>query len=440
VDASTDPVGANDPNLELTTNNVLLTERYDDLKVQAILNEIQGLPSHTFFGSNQSQIPAIFGMNFQAVSVGEKDANGGINLLPNGQEGGASAILQGAVQHTDQSIGEIVAALKTAGIWDSTQLYLVAKHGQAPRVGVGGLMADSTLPDLLNAAGAPVAQATQDDVSLIWLQNQATTSTAVAALQNFQQTGTLNVFFQGVEQNVPASQVIDQILFGEALVKAGLGNPATDSTTPDIIVTLKPGYIWVGNPQHFAHKRAEHGGFSEDDTHVALIVSGGSLPTSVQGTQQTGNVNTTQIAVSALEALGLNPNDLQGAVKDHTQALPGLGLPVGKDRVLVASEKRAQVLVATFTDPQASSAKDFHASITWNGKPSLDAEDARIVQIGAHTFAVYGTGTFEDEGVLHGTAVVTNLHDSTTTMAGFQLKVMKGKPVGHLNDGEDLGS
>ena len=74
VDPSTDPQGPNDPNLiNDTTTNVLLTEKYDDLKVQAILNEIKGLPSHTFFGSDKSQIPAIFGMNFQAVSVAQKD-------------------------------------------------------------------------------------------------------------------------------------------------------------------------------------------------------------------------------------------------------------------------------------------------------------------------------------------------------------------------------
>ena len=47
VDPSTDPQGPNDPNLiNDTTTNVLLTEKYDDLKVQAILNEIKGLPSH----------------------------------------------------------------------------------------------------------------------------------------------------------------------------------------------------------------------------------------------------------------------------------------------------------------------------------------------------------------------------------------------------------
>ena len=47
VDPSTDPEGSDAPNLESTTNNVLLTEKYDDLKVQALLNEIAGKASHS---------------------------------------------------------------------------------------------------------------------------------------------------------------------------------------------------------------------------------------------------------------------------------------------------------------------------------------------------------------------------------------------------------
>jgi len=351
VDPSTDPQGPNDPNLiNDTTTNVLLTEKYDDLKVQAVLNEIKGLPSHTFFGSDKSQIPAIFGMNFQAVSVAQKDAHGGIALLPNGQEGAPSALLEGAMQHTDQSIGKIVDALHQASIWDTTQLYVLAKHGQDPRVGLAGLMDDSTLPDLLSKAGAPVAQATQDDVSLIWLQNQATTGKAVAALQQFQQTGTITVYFQGVPQTLPASQVIDKLLFGQDLVNSGLGNPATDSTTPDIIVTLKPGYIWVGNVNN-QHKRAEHGGFSEDDTHVALVVSGGALPLAAQGTMVGTTVQTQQIAVSVLQALGLDPTKLTGAVIDNTQPLPGLtSASTGGNNAgspLVASSPFARAVSAT---------------------------------------------------------------------------------------------
>lgn len=85
---------------------------------------------------------------------------------------------------------------------------------------------------------------------------------------------------------------------------------------------LKPGYVLVGNPAN-PTKQAEHDGFSEDDTHVALVV-GGNVPSDVQGTKQTDRVNTTQIAVTTLDSLGLDPNDLQGAVAENTQELPGL--------------------------------------------------------------------------------------------------------------------
>ena len=42
---------------------------YDTLKVNAILNEING---KTHNGSAAAPVPAVFGMNFQAVSVGQK--------------------------------------------------------------------------------------------------------------------------------------------------------------------------------------------------------------------------------------------------------------------------------------------------------------------------------------------------------------------------------
>ena len=186
VDPSTDPMGANDPNLiNDTTHNVLLTERYDDLKVQAILNEIAGQASHPSADITDPQVPALFGMNFQAVSVAQKFYKGGITLLPDGQQGPPSLVLQAAIQHTDASIGKIVSALKKAGLWNSTELFVTAKHGQTPRVGSAGLMADSTLPDLLNNANIPVAFTVQDDVSLIYLKDQSQTSSAVMTLQNF---------------------------------------------------------------------------------------------------------------------------------------------------------------------------------------------------------------------------------------------------------------
>src|SRR5262249_22959699 len=50
------------------------TQSYDDLKVQAVLNEIDG-KDHT--GVHTIGVPALFGMNFQAVNVAQKDATGG---------------------------------------------------------------------------------------------------------------------------------------------------------------------------------------------------------------------------------------------------------------------------------------------------------------------------------------------------------------------------
>lgn len=61
------------------TGSVQATEDYDDIKVDAILNEIAGF-DHT--GSKHVGTPAIFGMNFQAVSVAQKQ---NANLLRNGQ-------------------------------------------------------------------------------------------------------------------------------------------------------------------------------------------------------------------------------------------------------------------------------------------------------------------------------------------------------------------
>ena len=51
------------------TVSVVCTVENDELKVQAILNEIHGRKHD---GSPGGGVPAVFGMNFQAVSVGRK--------------------------------------------------------------------------------------------------------------------------------------------------------------------------------------------------------------------------------------------------------------------------------------------------------------------------------------------------------------------------------
>jgi acid phosphatase len=412
-----DPSKFTDPNLKTITNNVLLTERYDDLKVKAILNEIQGKTSQ---GNNFAPVPNLFGMNFQAVSVAQKYAFGGIISL----QGGASAssqILEAAMKHTDASIGQIASALqntsdgRTGSLWDSTDLIVTAKHGQDPRVGVGGLMADSTLPDLLDKAGTPVAQATQDDISLLYLQNPNQTDAAAAALEKFLNTETLNVYQQGTKFTLPASQVIDKVLWGPSLIAAGYGDPSKDATTPNIIVTLKPGFIWVGNPSKFTYKRAEHGGVNEDDTHVPLIVSGGALPGELRGTSVDTPVQTKQIAVSAMNMLGLSADSLQGVVLEKTQGLPGLH--VAQDQtVTFVVKQNDQGMVGAFYDPSTTDDPNkYKVTVQW-GDGLGDQNAVLIPDPGnSNIVDVWDRHTYDNTGIYSGTVILTPPTGDTIT-------------------------
>ena len=417
VDPSTDPLGPSDPNLiNDTTHNLLLTERYDDLKVQAILNEIAGKTSQ---GNNFAPVPNLFGMNFQAVSVAQKYAFGGIGQLADGSTA-PSQVLEAAIKNTDANIGEIVAALQNTGdgrgatLWNSTDLILTAKHGQDPRVNVGGLMADTTLPNVISSAGVPVAQATQDDVSLLYLQDPKQTNVAVAALQNFQSTGTLDVYQQGTHLKLAASKVIDKILAGPSLIAAGFGDPSKDGTTPNIIVTLKPGFIWVGNVNN-QFKRAEHGGFVQDDTHVPLIVSGGALPDALQGTEQKDPVQTKQIAVTAMNMLGLSADSLQGVVLEGTKGLPGLHVPQDQTVTLTVNQND-QVMVGAFYDPSTTDdLNKYKVTVQWGD--DLGDRNAILVRDASnpHIVDVWNRHTYDAPGNYDGTVKITPPAGSTTT-------------------------
>jgi hypothetical protein len=67
-------------------------------------------------------------------------------------------------------------------------------------------------------------------------------------------------------------------------------------------------------------KISEHGGSSNDDRNVILLVSNSRI----SATTFTGMVETRQIAPTILQALGINPNLLQAVLQEKTQALPGL--------------------------------------------------------------------------------------------------------------------
>jgi hypothetical protein len=306
------------------TVSVVCTAANDQLKVAAILNEIHGL-SHD--GTPGPGVPAVFGMNFQAVSVGQKlakdngDGSCAADTLFTGQAGGytdgagtPTAVLAYGLKKTDDALGSFIKALKAHGIYDSTLIIVSAKHGQSPinpvKVNKPGHFADlvAALPDASsNPAAAVLAAAAacssgscgfvqDDDIALIWLPDQSKTAEVAAYLNT-----NANALF------------IEEVLAGAEL-KARFNNPLTDSRTPDIIVQPVYGTIYTTSTK----KIAEHGGFSFGDTNVGLIVSNPSLDARKVKTP----VVTSQVAVTILEALGIDSNQLDAVRKEQTGVLP----------------------------------------------------------------------------------------------------------------------
>jgi arylsulfatase A-like enzyme len=103
---------------------------------------------------------------------------------------------------------------------------------------------------------------------------------------------------------------------GERRAEADRGRRQGRPRTPDIIVQPNVGVVYTGN----SAKQAEHGGFAQDDTNVMLLVSkpGWSARTI------TSFVETTQVAPTILQALGLDTNSLDAVQKEGTPVLPGL--------------------------------------------------------------------------------------------------------------------
>ena len=312
------------------TVSVVCTVQNDNLKVQAILNQIHG---RTHDGKPGAGIPAIFGMNFQAVSVGQKleadnkVSNPPVNQCPtdidpsiNGQPGGytdglgtPTAVLSYGLNKTDESLGKMIKALKDVGIYDSTLFIVTAKHGQSPinpvktnKPGhfadlVFGLDNSNPIGILINNAGnncssGPCGFVQDDDIALVWLPDQSQTK----AVADYFNTHANELF-------------IDEVMSGEEL-KLKFNDPLKDSRTPDIIVQPIYGTIYTTSNK----KNEEHGGFSFADTNVGLIVSN---PEFDRRTVRTP-VATSQVAATILKALGINPEELDAVRKEGTPVLP----------------------------------------------------------------------------------------------------------------------
>lgn len=295
-----------------------LTQQYDGYKVQAVLNQIDGYDhSRTL----KLGTPAVFGMNFQTVSTAEKlpvsDGQPG-GYQPDGRTPGP--VLSGALDFVDAQLGRFTAELDRQGISDRTTIIVSAKHGQSPTVPAQlTRIDDGAIIDALNAAwtaaGHPhplVAFAIDDDVMLMWLTDRSPGAAAFARNFLLHRAGTGNDI-TGAPKPYTSSGLA-RVFAGRAAA-AFIGVPAGDARVPDVIGLAQPGVVYTGKKS----KIAEHGGDTQADRNVPVVVSGAGA---TAGRAVTRRVATTQIAPTILRLLGLDPNELDAVRIQHTAALP----------------------------------------------------------------------------------------------------------------------
>jgi hypothetical protein len=304
-----------DPTSDLTawTNSFQEIQCYDTLKVDAILHEIDGW---NHLGTKKTRVPTIFGMNFQALSVGQKLNEKNISVKGGYLDaaGTPSEALLGEFQFVDASIGAFVNELKKQGLYDSTLIVITAKHGQSPidpnlyvpqlkkGTSPATLLSNANLiPDSESTNNASGIGPTEDDVSLIWLKSPSETDQAVSILES--------------NADPVTGIALGQLYYGPALA-LNYNDPNVDPRTPDIIVTPNVGVTYTGSTK----KQEEHGGFAHDDTNVMMLLSN---PRFAARTVYAA-VGTAQVAPTILDALHIDPRALDAVRIEGTSVLPAV--------------------------------------------------------------------------------------------------------------------
>jgi hypothetical protein len=327
INSSANSSAPTDPNQPDWTTDNLGTQQYDNYKVQAVLNWING---HRHDGTGNPGTPAIFGMNFQSVSTGQKlptsrtegdlsgTAAGG--YLADGATPGV--VLSNALNFVDQSLSNMVSALSARGLLSRTAIIISAKHGQSPmNIAALNRIKDSKIIDALNAAwntddqsgnssATPlVAFGVDDDGMLLWLNDRSSSATDYARnfLQNYNDSSA------SVDGKPVTSAGLSRIYTGTAAAGV-IGVDVNDPRVPDVIGIAQYGVVYTGKKA----KIAEHGGDHLEDRNVPILLA---WPGGPGGISVTTPVETTQIAPTILKLLGLNPQELQAVRIEETPTL-----------------------------------------------------------------------------------------------------------------------
>jgi hypothetical protein len=315
------------------------TKQYDGYKVQAVLNELDG---YDHSGQHKLGVPAILGMNFQTVSVAEKvdspaiitkNPDGTFTVGPTelaGYRPGTTTpgpLLTSALDYVDAQLRRMVETIQRDDLASSTAIIITAKHGQSPQDPLLlKRIKDGPIIDAIDAAwtaahpgsGNLIVAGTDDDLwqSYLSVKTQAAADFVKNYLWNHDATATL---YNNDGVNRGTEQVDHS---GLAQIYAGheaadfFGVPYTDPRYPDVFGRVQIGVVYTGGS-----KIAEHGGDNPADRNVPILVY---APDSVDHTSSNQSVETTQVAPTILQLLGLNPNALQAVQQEGTQVLPDL--------------------------------------------------------------------------------------------------------------------
>jgi Type I phosphodiesterase / nucleotide pyrophosphatase len=316
------------------------TKQYDGYKVQAVVNELNG---YDHSGTQKVGVPGILGMNFQTVSVAEKvdspstitkNANGTYTVGPTELAGyfpgtmTPRPLLASAFEYVDSQLRRMVDTIHRDGLTSSTAIIVTAKHGQSPQDPLLlKRIKDGPIIDAINAAwttqtGDPnnlIVAGTDDDLwqSYLSVKTQAAANFVKSYLWNHDATAVLynnDGVDRGTEQ-VPHSGLA-QIYAGQEAADF-FGVPYSDPRYPDVFGRVQVGVVYTGGS-----KIAEHGGDNPGDRDVPILVY---APGTVKPASNGQWTETTQIAPTILQLLGLPPGSLEAVQQEGTEVLPGIG-------------------------------------------------------------------------------------------------------------------
>ena len=282
-------------------------QQYDDMYYSNIRSDILS-------GPNRPNLYVLY-----AVSPNSIEKQFGIN---------APQVAQ-VISFEDNEIRETVDTLKQAGIYDQTDIVVTSDHGNtAVNKAIPG-SGPGSIEQYLIDHGIPVAQATTDQVALIWLQNPAQTQAAINLLSPASVRAQFGIWYFLTQADLRRMHTAPPDRTPDFAIEPTMG----ENGTPSVVYTTPP----LG-------KHVEHGGFNASDINVPLFISGPGIR---HGVTSDDHVFDMQIAPTLAATMCLN---LKTAVLPPLrQALTG---PVDcQNNASASTQSSAQLATLPFTVP-----------------------------------------------------------------------------------------